>query len=58
MIAFTDAAKLAADLVAGGEIDLQTVVDDLHNAAVAYGLIDLYGVDEIQSILSEAFHGR
>jgi hypothetical protein len=56
--AFKDVARRRAAEVRAGKVAKQTAVDDLHNAATAYGLVDLYGVDEIQGILGEAFHAR
>jgi hypothetical protein len=44
-----------AHLYSEGDLDLHRAVDVLQDAAVAGGLIDLVGQDDIQRILSDAF---
>jgi hypothetical protein len=45
-------------LIANGYQDLQSAVDELWAAAERDGLVDKFGVDAIQWILSEAFGRR
>lgn len=44
-----------ARLWASGEIDLDVAVDELQESAVASGLVELVGQDEVQFIMAEAF---
>ncbi len=53
--AFADVAQRTADLVRRRKLDKQAAVDRLYDAAIAYGLVDIYGDDEIQAIFSKAF---
>jgi hypothetical protein len=52
---FTERVEARAVLVANGLLDLQSAVDAMQEAAAAQGLVELYGQDQIQQILSEAF---
>lgn len=52
---FIARAEAKALLVAIGEIDLHSAVDALQAAAVASGLVDQLGQDEVQRVMSEAF---
>lgn len=51
---FKNAAREAASLVSKGGISRQVFADELHNAAVAHGLVESEGEDAIQAMLSEA----
>jgi hypothetical protein len=42
-------------LIANGYQDLQSSVDELWHAAERDGLVDKFGVDEVQRVLSESF---
>jgi hypothetical protein len=48
-------AEARALLVAEGEMDFLDAVDGLQAAAVAYGLVDGVGQDEVQTIIAAAF---
>jgi hypothetical protein len=52
---FQARCEARAHLVAAGLHDLQDSVDTLQAAAEAYGLVEKYGQDEVQAVLSEAF---
>ena len=54
--AFADVARLTADLVRRRKLEKQVAVDRLYDAATAYGLVDIYGDDKIQSVFQQAFH--
>lgn len=53
--AFRLRCEARAILVAEGAMDFHEAVDGLQAAAVAYGLIDDIGQDEVQKLLAEAF---
>ena len=53
--ALADVAQRAADLVRRQRLAKQEAVDRLYDAASAYGLVVLYGDDEIQLIFRRAF---
>jgi hypothetical protein len=52
---FRTRCEACAMLVAVGERDFIETADRMHNAAVAYGLIDEFGQDRIQEIMAAAF---
>jgi hypothetical protein len=52
---FRERAEAKAMLIANGYLDLQDAVDELWSAAERTGLVKKFGVDEVQSILSETF---
>jgi hypothetical protein len=49
------AARTAGDLIAGDCMTVQVAADRLWQACGAYGLVAEFGVDEVQTILSEGF---
>jgi hypothetical protein len=52
---FTARCEARALLFANGEMSLRDAVDELQNAAVGHGLIDLIGQDAVQAIMGAAF---
>jgi hypothetical protein len=52
---FRERCLARALLVREGLMDFHDAVDNLQNAAVAYGLVDRFGQDKIQAIIAEAF---
>ena len=54
---FTNAAADAADCVARG-LDKAAAVDELHDMASAYGLVEARGEDMIQTTIADAFMAR
>jgi hypothetical protein len=52
---FRERAEARAILVSNGWSDLQTVVDELQEVAVAQRLVATHGQDAVQQILSESF---
>jgi hypothetical protein len=55
LVVFLARCEARADLTARGLYTLQESVDALWPAAVRDGLVEKYGADEIQWLLSEAF---
>jgi hypothetical protein len=51
-------AEAKAMLVASGELELPKAVDELQNAAVALGLVQEIGQDEVQKIIIAALNGK
>ena len=54
---FIARCEARALLVRAGELDLQSAVDGLQEAAVAYGLVNELGQGAVQEILSREFGG-
>jgi hypothetical protein len=52
---FTERCWARALLVREGVMEFQDAVDGLQNCAVAFGLVNRFGQDEIQRIMAEAF---
>jgi hypothetical protein len=52
---FRERAEARAMLVSSGLMPLQDAVDGLQESAVAQGLLQRYGQDEIQQIMAESF---
>jgi hypothetical protein len=52
---FRERCEARALLFANGQMSLHEAVDELQNAAVGRGLIDLVGQDQVQAIMGAAF---
>lgn len=52
---FKQRCSARAVLFANGMIDLHQAVDGLQNSAVAYGLVEEFGQDAVQAVISTAF---
>jgi hypothetical protein len=53
--AFRARCEARAWLVAAGEMSLHEAVDELQASAVASGIVDAIGQDQVQAIMSTAF---
>jgi hypothetical protein len=53
--AWEEAAAVGAELVAAGILDAAEVADRLHNVALAVGIVEFYGADEVQRAIASAF---
>jgi hypothetical protein len=58
LIVLRERAEAKAVLIANGYLDLQSAVDELWAAAERDGLVDEFGADEVQRVLSESFARR
>jgi RecA-family ATPase len=58
MLTFQREAEALARQVAAGKLPLQETVDALQAAADAHSLPEIYGADEVQGVLADAFKGR
>ena len=52
---FADRCQLLADRVRGGNMDFIGAIDFAYSSADIAGLVDIYGDDQIQTILANAF---
>jgi hypothetical protein len=55
LVVLRERAEAKCLLIANQYVDLQTAVDELWAAAERDGLVDEFGADEIQRLLSETF---
>jgi hypothetical protein len=55
LVVFKARAEAKVLLISNGYQDLQSAVDELWSAAERDGLVDKFGADEVQLVLSECF---
>src|SRR4051794_23154303 len=55
--AFSQECRRLADLASQGAVERTAAIDVLHEASITNRLDDLVGVDRIQQIMADAFHG-